>query len=183
MQLQQQSAVVGVFEDRKLANEAIGALIAAGFAQKRIGAAMRYNVVESEVIDERLDAFAAARAITDVLDGLGLRSLSGLGVSFQVIPILGPAIAVGTLREMLSFAEEKGAVSGLLETLRNAGIPDEQADIYQCEFEVGRTLVIVEAQGRQAEAATILRSRGGSDKISRNKVSLLGQRFAASSVG
>ena len=167
----------------KLANEAIGALIAAGFAQERIGATMRYNLVESEVIDERLDAFAAVRAITYVLDGLGLHSLSGLGVSFQVIPILGPAIAVGTLREILPVGEERSGVSGLLETLRNAGIPDEQSGFYESEFEVGRTLVVVDDQGRQAEAASILRSCGGYDKTSRNKVSMIGQHFASSSAG
>jgi uncharacterized protein (TIGR02271 family) len=93
--------------------------------------------------------------------------LAGLGVLFGVIPVVGPVIAGGTLGVILSNAAAGAAVAGLAGALIGYGIPEEEAKYYHSEFEAGRTIVTVQANGRYDEAYTILRRHGGYDMNSR----------------
>ena len=80
-----------------------------------------------------------------------------------VIPVIGPVIAGGTLAVILANAAGGAAIGGLLGALTGAGIPEEEARYYQGEFEAGRTLVTVTADGRYDEAVVILRRHGAYD--------------------
>ena len=83
-------------------------------------------------------------------------ALAGLGVLSGVIPIVGPAIAAGTLGIILSNAAAGAGIGGLVGVLVGAGIPEDEAHYYQGEFEAGRTIVTVQADGRADEARAIL---------------------------
>jgi hypothetical protein len=168
MRTQRSTTVVGVFEDRLHANQAITELHQAGFTRSQIGVVMRH----AEGGDDAAAApehrtHAAAGALTGALTGLGLGALAGLGVLAGVIPVIGPAIAAGTLGVVLSNAAAGAGIAGFLGALVGAGIQEHQAKFYQGELEVGRSIITVKATGRTDKATTILRRCGGCDLSSR----------------
>lgn len=165
MNTQKGSTVVGVFEDRLHANKAITELHEAGFTDKHIGVAMKHD--EGVADDAGKDSHAGSGALTGALTGLGLGALAGLGVLAGVIPVVGPAIAAGTLGVVLSNAAAGAGIAGLVGALVGAGMPEHEAKYYQGEFEAGRTIVTVNADGRSDEVRDILRECGGYDQTSR----------------
>jgi hypothetical protein len=168
----QKTTVVGVFEDRLQADRAVDELRRTGFRHDQIGVAMLHDAEDVAVGDvtDAVDADgsdAGIGAITGILTGLGLGALAGLGVLSGVIPVIGPAIAGGTLGIILSNAAVGAGVGGLVGALVGAGIPEEHAHYYQGEFEAGRTIVTVQADGRADEAKAILRRYDAYDIESR----------------
>lgn len=165
------STIVGVFDDHLQADRAVDELHRAGFGHDQIGVAMRRD--EGNLISDEVDSTAddesraGSGAVTGVLTGLGLGALAGLGVLSGVIPIIGPAIAGGTLGIILSNAAVGAGVGGLVGALVGAGIPEDEAHYYQGEFEAGRTIVTVRADGRGDDAMAILRRHGAYDMRSR----------------
>jgi hypothetical protein len=171
----QQSTIVGVFDDRQQADRAVDELRRAGFRDDQIGVAMRYDAgdttgagaTDAADASGADDGHAGTGAITGVLTGLGLGALAGFGVLSGVIPIIGPAIAGGTLGIILSNAAAGASVGGLVGALVGAGVPEEEAHYYQGEFESGRTIVTVQAEGRADEAMAIFRRYGAYDMSTR----------------
>ncbi|MFO0960172.1 MAG: hypothetical protein U0800_22495 [Isosphaeraceae bacterium] len=94
---------------------------------------------------------------------MGLGALAGVGVLMGVIPVIGPAIAGGTLGVVLSNAAAGAGIAGLVGTLISAGVPDEEANYYEAEFESGRIIMTVNTADRRDEAYAILRSHGAYD--------------------
>jgi len=170
MKAQQRSTIVGVFEDRRHADQAIKELRDAGFREDQIGVAMRHTEGSTEVVTDEHDTHAGTGTIAGVLTGLGLGALAGLGVLSGVIPVVGPAIAAGTLGVILSNAAAGAGIGALVGALVGAGIPEEEAKYYQGEFEQGRTIVTVNADGRSDEVTTILRRHGAYDMSTRGAV-------------
>lgn len=167
MKTQQDSTVVGVFEDRRHANQAITELHNAGFGQDQIGLAMRHDDGVTDAAITEHDTHTGSGALAGALTGLGLGALAGLGVLAGVIPVVGPAIAAGTLGVILSNAAAGAGIAGLVGALVGAGIPEHEAKYYQGEFEAGRAIVTVHAGNRSAEATSILRQFGAYDMSSR----------------
>jgi len=167
------STVVGVFEDRQKANQAVNELLKAGFRQDQIGVAMRHEEAASGEWTESDagESHAGTGALAGVLAGLGLGALAGIGVLAGVIPVVGPAIAAGTLGVMLSNAAAGAGIVGLAGALIGAGVPEEEAKYYHGEFEAGRAIVTVTADGRADEATAILRRCGGYDMSTRDSAS------------
>jgi len=166
----QSSTVVGVFEDRQQADKAVSDLLKAGFRQDQIGVAMRHEsegVAGQSTSGDTGDSHAGEGAIAGVLTGLGLGALAGLGVLSGVIPVVGPAIAAGTLGIIVSNAAVGAGVAGLVGALVGAGIPEHEAKYYHEEFEAGRTIVTVSANGRADEARAILQRFGAYDMSTR----------------
>jgi hypothetical protein len=169
----QQSTVVGVFEDRLQADRAVDALRRAGFRDNQIGVALRYSGGVSDTGDITAateESHAGTGAVAGALTGLGLGALAGLGVLSGVIPVIGPAIAGGTLGVILSNAAAGAGLGVLAGALIGAGIPEDEAQYYQNEFDEGRTIVTVHAEGRADEARAILRSYNAYDISSRGNV-------------
>jgi hypothetical protein len=165
-----QSTVVGVFDDRLQADRAIDELRRAGFSDDRIGVAMRYDTTSGTMGDaadtavgDSDDTQAGTGAVAGILGGLGLGALAGLGVLSGVIPVIGPAIAGGTLGIILSNAAIGAGVGGLVGALAGAGIPEDEAEYYQGEFESGRVIVTVRPDDRADEARVIMDRFGAYD--------------------
>jgi uncharacterized protein (TIGR02271 family) len=163
------STAVGVFEDRRQADQAVAELRKAGFRDDQIGVAMRHTE-GSERKAKTGETYAEEGAATGILTGLGLGALAGLGVLSGVIPVIGPAIVGGTLGVILSNAAAGAAVAGLAGILIGYGIPEQEAHYYHGEFESGRTIVTVQANGRYDEACSILRRHSGYDMSTRDSV-------------
>jgi hypothetical protein len=166
------STVVGVFEDRIHANQAVHELHQAGFTDKQIGIAMKHS--DHQAADDYAgeNTHAGSGALTGALTGLGLGALAGLGVLVGVIPVVGPAIAAGTLGVVLSNAAAGAAISGLVGALVGAGLPEHEAKYYQGEFEAGRVIVTVAAGDLATDASAILRRCGGYDMSNRTAETL-----------
>src|SRR5512142_1890019 len=161
---EQRSTVVGVFEDRRQADTAVQELLQAGFREDQIGVAGRR--AEGELpgaTTAEPGTYWETGAVTGALAGAGLGGLVGLGIVAGIIPALGPVIAGGALAAILANAAGGAALGGLVGALAGAGIPEEEAHYYQGEFEAGRTLVTVTADGRYDEAVAILRRHGAYD--------------------
>jgi uncharacterized protein (TIGR02271 family) len=161
------SNVVGVFEDRRHADQAVADLKKVGFRDDQIGVAMRHDAGTTDSAADATDTHAEEGAIAGTMAGLGLGALAGLGVLAGVIPVIGPAIAGGTLGIILSNAAAGAAVAGLAGALIGLGVPEEEAKYYHGEFEAGRTIVTVHAAGRADEASAILQRHGAYDMSSR----------------
>jgi len=169
MTANQRSTVVGAFDDRHEADKAVSELQKAGFRSDQIGVAMRHTgeSAETTTTGEATESHAGTGAVTGAVAGLGLGALAGLGVLSGVIPVVGPAIAAGTLGVILSNAAAGAGIAGLVGALIGAGVPEEEARYYHSEFEAGRTIVTVKADGRYDEAMAILRRHGAHDMTSR----------------
>jgi len=166
------STVVGVFEDRAHADQAIAELKRTGFRDDQIGVAMRHAEGMGDAISagDADESNAGSGAVAGALTGLGLGALAGLGVLAGVIPVVGPAIAGGTLGIILSNAAAGAAAVGLTGALIGYGIPEEEAGYYHNEFEAGRTIVTVQADGRYDDAWSILQRHGAYDMSTRGAV-------------
>jgi len=163
----QYTTVVGVFEDRLKADDAIKELMNASFTKDQIGVAVRHEEVTISGSVDDGDSEMGTGALTGALTGLGLGALAGMGVLAGVIPVVGPAIAAGTLGVILSNAAAGAGIAGLVGALVGAGISEEDAQYYNKEFEAGRTIVTVLAQTRGDEALAILRRNGAYDTSNR----------------
>jgi uncharacterized protein (TIGR02271 family) len=179
---QQRSTIVGVFEDRRKADEAVSELMRAGFRKDQIGVAMRDADARAgtDTTDATHDSHAGTGAVAGAVTGLGLGALAGLGVLSGVIPVIGPAIAAGTLGVVLSNAAAGAGIVGLIGALIGAGVPEHEARYYHQEFEAGRTIVTVQADGRADEAMAILRRFGAYDMSTRGAATASTERAGAS---
>ena len=167
MAVTQRSTVVAVFNTRDDANRAVEDLQRAGFSRDQIGVVaqdadgkIRTQTKEGE------GTRAAEGAAIGAATGAGVGALVSLGMSFGVIPVIGPILAIGPLATALLAAAEGAAAFGLAGALIGWGIPEEDAAYYESELKAGRYLVTLHGNIRQADAWTILRRHGGYDRAS-----------------
>jgi len=163
-------AVVGVFETKERAEQVMNDLKAAGFEADKIG--MIHRDAEGKVVRDGAadDTHAGEGAAIGAAAGAGALALGSLAVSFGVIPVIGPILAVGPLAAALISAAGGAAAGGIAGALIGWGIPEEDADFYEKEVQAGRYMVTVEANGRMLEAREIMYRRGGFDRSGWNAV-------------
>ena len=156
------STVVGVFEIRSQADDAIHDLQQAGFHDDQIGFVVRNgdeDVVTPPVV-ERDEVDTGGGAAAGAVSGGIIGGIVGAAAAL-LVPGVGPAIAGGILIAILGGVVFGAAAGGILGALTNLGVPEEEARYYEGEFSSGRTIVMVKADGRQQEATTILHRNGG----------------------
>jgi uncharacterized protein (TIGR02271 family) len=166
--------VVGVFEDQSMAERAVDALENAGFNSDQIGFVRRDQGTDRQAggtMEETNDT--AGGAVTGAVSGGILGGILGAAAAL-LIPGIGPVVAGGILATTLTGAAVGAAAGGLLGALTKMGVPEEEARYYQGEFEQGRTIVTVRADGRQQEAIDILRRHGAYDATTRSSMGTAG---------
>ncbi len=176
----ERTTIIGVFEDRIKAQQAINELKRAGFNESQIGITAREDdrVTAENASDD--ESYAGEGAVAGLATGAGVGALWGLGIVAGVLPAIGPAIAGGTLAAILSSAAAGAAAAGLAGTLIGLGIPREEAEFYESEMQAGKVIVMVKADGRQSEAMAIMRRFGAYDMSTRQpQHSALGQAGSA----
>lgn len=157
------ATVIGVFANRSEAEAALRDLRAAGFADDKVGLVARN--ASGELVDEAGETYADEGAVAGVVAGAGVGTLVGLGVLAGVVPVIGPAIAAGTLGTILLNAAGGAAALGIAGALIGWGIPEEDAKYYEGEVKAGRFLVTVDAGDRKDEAWAVLHKHGGYSKV------------------
>jgi len=167
--------VVGMFETRSEAEDAIRRLQAAGFSRDSIGVAMR-DTRESKEVAAATGAgdLAAEGATAGALSGAGVGALIGIALvgSTIILPGIGPIlvggslatgslVAGGTTAAALTGAGIGAVSGGIIGGLIGAGIPEEEATDYATRLEAGHILVSVQAQDNEvARARQILVEEG-----------------------
>jgi hypothetical protein len=135
--------VVGVFDERGQGELALDALRQAAFPEEQLGLAVGPDAVAEE-----------GRGPTDLNhaeEGAGIGVLAGAALT---------GFFTGSLAGLLPGA----IVGGLLGVFVGMGLPKEEAEEYQREFQQGRTVVTVGPTDRWDQAVAILREYGGSVK-------------------
>jgi uncharacterized protein (TIGR02271 family) len=168
-QATQRSTVVGVFRDRGRAEEAVDELHRAGFRDDQIGFAAREGEApegSGQISEGREGGEAGEGAAKGAVGGGIIGGILG-ALATGLIPGIGPVIAGGLLAGILGGVAIGAAGGGLLGALTGSmGVPEEEARYYDQEFQSGRTIVTVKADGRYDEAQRILRDYDAYDVTS-----------------
>jgi uncharacterized protein (TIGR02271 family) len=157
-------AVVGVFESKTRADQAVADLKAAGFPDADIGMVHRDAEGKAVRTGAAAETNAEEGAAIGAAAGAGALALGSLAVSFGVIPVIGPILAMGPLAAALLSAGAGAAAGGIAGALIGWGVPEEDAAYYEGEVKAGRYLVTVEAGDRAADAQLALHRHGGFDR-------------------
>ena len=152
--------LVGTFQERDRAQQAIDELKAEGF-ENEISLIVKDEQGNedsmSEASMEEGQSLAGGAVTGGVLGGLaGL--LAGTGA--LLIPGIGPVLAAGPFAATLTGIVGGGLAGGLVDY----GIPEERSQYYEEKVRQGSVLITMEAsEGFVQEAATVLRSHGAED--------------------
>ena len=160
--MQRENLVVGVFDDRVDAEEALRALKSADFEPDQISIVM-LQTPHAEV-EERHGRHIDET--TGILAGGALGGLAGwlIGATAVAVPGLGALLAAGALVGAVGGAGLGAAAGGIIGHLIDLGLSREEAHYYQERVRHGAALLTVHAPaGRADEAHTILRQRGAHD--------------------
>ena len=157
------STVVGIFGERRRAEEALAALRAAGFSQDDLSFIIRRgpaNIVDALPLETgtRGEEDAAAGAIAGSAMG-GLLAAAAVGA----LPGIGPVIAGGAAAAIIGAEAAGGLAGGLVGWLTGSGVPEEHARYYDRALPRAAALVVVHAAGRAEEARRILRQARASE--------------------
>ena len=151
------TTVVGVFQSPFKAQEAIRALRQFGFLDAHIG-------VVSPHKDAQEASHQGAKVATGAAVGAGtvggVAALWSLGISFGVVPVIGPILAAGPLAAALISAAGGAAAGGAVGALTGFGIAESEAKWYEKQVHEGRTLVTVHDDSREDDAWKILQAHG-----------------------
>lgn len=156
--------VVGLFDSRDDALEALQELRSAGFSADDVSfiasnARGEYERIEDEggIFDKEGDGLDAKEgAAFGAASGAVMGGIAGLlaGLGALAIPGIGPAIAGGAIASALAgtaVGAGAGAIAGgIIGALVGAGIPEEEAHIYAESLRRGGSLIIVRAESEAA---------------------------------
>jgi heat induced stress protein YflT len=165
--------VVGLFQSRTEAEEAIRDLKNAGFTNEQIGVATRdqdspkegriepmEDEPEIESIEEDTGSGMAEGAAVGAVTGGVVGGLVGL-IGSLLVPGLGPVVVGGVLASTLMGMGIGAATGGLIGALVGMGVPEEDARYFDAAFRQGGALVTVNAGDATPEAVAILQRHGG----------------------
>ena len=168
------TAVFGIYRDRRHAEQAVDALRAAGFRNSDVSVLLPDNVGSKDFAHEKgtkaPEGTATGAASGGVLGG-ALGWLAGIGA--LAIPGVGPFIAAGPIMGALAGAGVGGAVGGLVGALVGMGIPEYEAKRYEGRVRQGGVLLSVHADNSDwvKRAKDLLRDTGAEDVSSSGEAS------------
>lgn len=150
--------VVAVYNDFDTARQVVEALVNAGFDRDDISLVANDSNTEYRQYLEDYDRDDDVKPGEGAGFGAVVGTLVGLGVA--LIPGIGPVVAAGPLAAALMAgigAAAGAATGGIVASLVDFGIPEEEANIYAENIRRGGTLVAVEVDdNRVGEAQNIM---------------------------
>lgn len=160
--------VVGVFRDRLKAEGALNELHEAGFSEEQTGFVIRgkRDPGDDESPIENDSELEEGSTGGGALAGGTIGGIVGAAAT-GLIPGVGPVIAAGALAGILGGAAAGGVAGGVIGTLTGIGVPEDEAKIYEEEFNAGHPLITVDAGDRREEAWKILQQHGAYDAHTR----------------
>jgi len=168
------TAVFGIYRDRRHVETGVDSLVAAGFRSTDISVLLPENVGTKDFAHEKntkAPEGATTGAGAGVLAGGTLGLLAGIGA--LAIPGLGPFIAAGPIMGALAGAGAGGVVGGLIGALVGMGIPEYEAKRYEGLIKEGGVLLSVHCDDSNwvKRAKNILEQTGAADISSSGEAS------------
>lgn len=164
--------VVGLFDDFTQAQRAVQALEGSGIPRNDISlvannAEGKYDhyantALENDVTDSATTG-AGTGATAGAVVGGGLGLLAGLGL--MAIPGFGPIVAAGWIVSTITGAGIGAAAGGVLGALVGAGVPHEEATLYNEGVRRGGTLIAVKTADDMAGSTADTLSQFGAVNI------------------
>jgi len=155
------AVTVGVFGTHEAADRAIADLKKAGYRDDQIGLVGKNASGKTVKTDGAGHTHAGEGAAIGAAAGAGAMALGSLAVSFGVIPVIGPILAVGPLAAALISAAGGAAVASIAGALIGWGVPEEDAEYYEDEVKAGRYLVTVDRGDRKDDVLMVFTRHGG----------------------
>jgi uncharacterized protein (TIGR02271 family) len=175
------ATTVGVFSTHEAADRAIADLKKAGYRDDQIGLVAKDASGKTVKTDGTGETHATEGAAIGAATGAGAAALVSLGLSFGVIPVIGPILAVGPLAAALISAVGGAAAAGIAGALIGWGIPEEDAKYYEGEVKAGRFLVTVDRGTQKTDDTREIFSRHGGYDRTTASAKATGQGDAGSS--
>jgi hypothetical protein len=162
-ELHRECLIVGLFEDRNAAEDAVDALEEVGFDERSVGFAIRgSDAVQGGMITDATGTKDGQGAVTGLVAGGITGGILGAAAAL-LIPGIGPIIAGGVLTTALGGAAAGAATGGILGAMAGLGVSEEEAIFYEKELKAGKALVTVRPGPRDQLAYEILSRFGGHD--------------------
>lgn len=155
------STVIGLFNSREQAEQAVNEIKNAGIGNEEISIAARedrFNKGEEGEDNSYLNQNLTNGAGT----GGALGGLAGLmaGAGALAIPGIGPILAIGPIAAGLTGV----AAGGITGSLVDMGIPQDRGNYYQEEVKKGEILAVVKSdQSKINDIASFMRNNGARD--------------------
>lgn len=155
--------LVGVFDDRMEAQQAVDDLEQAGFSHEEVSFLLRGSeITEGDMLTDAVGTKDEHGMVAGALTGGVVGGLLG-AVAALFVPGIGPVLASGILATSLGYAGAGVAIGGILGAMTGAGLSEEEARFYAKQFHSGKAIVAVTAGERENLAAAILKKHGGYD--------------------
>jgi len=161
--------VVGLFDEREAAQNAVRELLAERFTNDQISVVSKKpdgKGVQVEYVEED-----GREQIGDMAKGAGTGAAIGAGAALLLsltalsIPGIGPVLAAGPLAALIAGAGIGATAGGLVTGLTRLGLGDEEAHTYAEGLKRGGTLVTVDAGDHRADRAVAVMKRSGAVEI------------------
>lgn len=159
--------IVGIFETRAEAENAIHRLKAHGIAADAIGVAMKDTTQQAAIVETTgAEDLSGEGAAAGAVSGAAIGAIVGLAVAGAtfVLPGVGTFLVWGPLASALSGAGIGAASGGVLGALIGSGIPEPEAHHYLTGLEAGHIIVTVAAPDAQADEVRAIFNEEGSHR-------------------
>jgi hypothetical protein len=154
--------VVGVFEHRPQAEQAITELWKAGFAHDRIDMVTRDGETAATP-NLHLQTDAGNSAVTGAVGGAGAGALVG-ALAVTLLPGVGTVLGGGLLAGLIGGALLGAAGGAFVGPFLALEMNEDDAHYYAHHVDEGRTVVIVKTPDRIEEARSILQRAGAHER-------------------
>jgi stress response protein YsnF len=149
--------VVGFFDTYAQAQRAVEDLVRNGFARDDI------NIITNKERYSEAGHDDATGAAVGATTGAVLGGAAGLVAA--MIPGVGPVLAAGPLIAALVGAGAGAVAGGIIGALVDAGVPEEDAKLYEEGIRRGGTLLMVKAENNMASRAAQIMNQAGAIDI------------------
>lgn len=161
------NTLVGLFDDRSVAQGAVQDLISAGVSRDAISVVANEGSggAQTHSVDEHGN-LAGAGASAGVSSGAVVGGIAGLliGAGFTILPIAGFLLA-GPIAGLIAGAATGAATGGILGGLIGLGIPEEHAELYAEGVRRGGTLLTVQTDSSNESRVRDILNRDGAVDI------------------
>src|SRR6478609_8415847 len=161
------ATVVGLFENTTQAQSAVEQLRASGISPSDISVAMQTGEATTTQTVATDTGTGGGGVVTGAVGGGVLGGLAGLlvGIGAIAIPGVGPLAVGGPLATTLIGAGIGAAAGGLVGALVDAGVPEEEAHMYEAGVKRGGVLVTARVPDGQEQAALNILNTNGAGNI------------------
>lgn len=158
------TVLVGVFEERRAAEQAVEDLERAGFAKEQLGYAIRDagSPIVGGTITDASPTKDTRGAVNGAIGGGIVGGILAAAVAL-VLPGVGPVLFAGVLASFVGGALAGVATGGIIGALTGLGMSEDEARLFEADFQQGRAIVAVKPGFRAAEAAQIMQRHGAHD--------------------